>query len=72
VGLSPFNPVALIQAVPARILKPRHEATFRVALQHEWAIVMTDDQIHQSIPRDVDGNDSDRGVEVADLVAFPC
>lgn len=42
-----------------------------VALEHKWAVVVTDDEIHEAIARDIAGCNGDRGVKFADFVLCP-
>lgn len=66
-----FFPVAILQAVSTRILKPGHMASQWVTLKHEWAVVVTNDKIHETILGNVHGHHSDWRIKFANLVLWP-
>lgn len=65
-------PWAVSETFSARVLKPSDVPTDRVALQHERAIIVADDNVIQTIAVDVGNDHSDRRVELSNDIFLPC
>lgn len=64
-------PMAIFETVSAWVLEPSDKAAALVASQHVWTIVMADDQVGQTVARDVHSYNGDGRVELAKLVLGP-
>jgi len=65
-------PLAITKLITTRVLKPTNPTTSHITLEHERAVGMADDEVHEAVLGDVAGNDGDGAVELADEMLGPC
>jgi len=61
-----------LKIISARVLKPCDPSSLGIALEHERAIVVADNNIGQTITADIDSQHGDGRVELGNLVFGPC
>ena len=62
----------LLQGISPGILKPGKPSSFGVAFEHERAIIVTDDNVFQTIATDIDSENGNRGIKLGNLILGPC
>jgi hypothetical protein len=55
-----FFPMTILESVTSWILEPSDMTTFWIAFQHEWTVIMANDNIHKTIASNVNNSDCDR------------
>lgn len=67
----PFRPMTLVEVIPPWVFQPADDTSVRVALEHEGAVIVTDDKVHPTVSSDIDRYDRNRRIELSDLILLP-